>query len=108
MVTITNRNGITMPLLLLLLLLQEVVIKQIFIYLLVFSIFILRNILLNKFWFYEVTGGKEFEGEKETYTNNAEWKERVEKWKTRQEKRGMVTNDDEGNDQGEEEEDEYL
>ncbi|GFZ13499.1 cellulose synthase A4 [Actinidia rufa] len=50
----------------------------------------------------------EFEGEKETYTNNAEWKERVEKWKTRQEKRGMVTNDDEGNDQGGEEEDEYL
>ncbi|GFZ13530.1 cellulose synthase A4 [Actinidia rufa] len=55
-----------------------------------------------------VAGGKEFEGEKETYTNNAEWKERVEKWKTRQEKRGMVTNDDEGNDQGGEEEDEYL
>ncbi|XP_057474655.1 cellulose synthase A catalytic subunit 4 [UDP-forming]-like [Actinidia eriantha] len=54
-----------------------------------------------------VAGGKEFEGEKETHTNNAEWKERVEKWKTRQEKRGMVTNDDEGNDQGEEE-DEYL
>ncbi|KAI7983012.1 Cellulose synthase A catalytic subunit 4 [UDP-forming] [Camellia lanceoleosa] len=52
--------------------------------------------------------GKEFEGEKETYTNE-EWKERVEKWKTRQEKRGLVTNDDTnggGNDQGDE--DEYL
>ncbi|XP_058208031.1 cellulose synthase A catalytic subunit 4 [UDP-forming] [Rhododendron vialii] len=49
--------------------------------------------------------GKDFEGEKETYSN-AEWKERVEKWKTRQEKRGLVTKDDGGNDQGDD--DDYL
>ncbi|CAA2980199.1 cellulose synthase A catalytic subunit 4 [UDP-forming] [Olea europaea subsp. europaea] len=49
--------------------------------------------------------GKDFEGEKETY-NNEEWKERVEKWKTRQEKRGLVTKaDDGGNDQ---DDDDYL
>ncbi|KAA8543409.1 hypothetical protein F0562_021096 [Nyssa sinensis] len=45
--------------------------------------------------------GKDFEGDKEAYTS-AEWKERVEKWKTRQEKRGLVNKDDGGNDQGEE------
>ncbi|KAL1826059.1 hypothetical protein ACET3Z_012837 [Daucus carota] len=50
--------------------------------------------------------GKDFEAEKETYTNS-EWKERVDKWKTRQEKRGLVNKGDEsGNDQ--ENEDEYL
>ncbi|KAK3011314.1 hypothetical protein RJ639_012392 [Escallonia herrerae] len=50
--------------------------------------------------------GKDFEGEKETYTN-AEWKERVEKWKARQGKRGLVPKlGDGGNDQGEE--DDYL
>ncbi|CAA2952155.1 cellulose synthase A catalytic subunit 4 [UDP-forming] [Olea europaea subsp. europaea] len=50
--------------------------------------------------------GKDFEGEKETY-NNEEWKERVEKWKTRQEKRGLVTKaDDGGNDQ--DDDDDYL
>ncbi|WOG94939.1 hypothetical protein DCAR_0314236 [Daucus carota subsp. sativus] len=42
----------------------------------------------------------------DTYTNS-EWKERVDKWKTRQEKRGLVNKGDEsGNDQ--ENEDEYL
>nr|AGW52062.1 cellulose synthase 4 [Populus tomentosa] len=49
--------------------------------------------------------GKDLEGEKEGYSN-AEWQERVEKWKVRQEKRGLVSKDDGGNDQGEE--DEYL
>ncbi|KAL2508252.1 Cellulose synthase A catalytic subunit 4 [UDP-forming] [Forsythia ovata] len=50
--------------------------------------------------------GKDFEGEKETY-NNEEWKERVEKWKTRQEKRGLVTKaDDGGNDQ--DDDDDFL
>ncbi|KAL6978727.1 Cellulose synthase A catalytic subunit 4 [UDP-forming] [Sarracenia purpurea var. burkii] len=49
--------------------------------------------------------GKDFEGEKESYSN-AEWKERVEKWKSRQTKRGVVTKDDAGNDQGDE--DEYI
>ncbi|CDP03783.1 unnamed protein product [Coffea canephora] len=56
-----------------------------------------------------VVGGKE-EGEeddqKETYSTS-EWKERVEKWKTRQEKRGLVTKlDDGGNDPGDE--DDFL
>ncbi|KAH9729170.1 cellulose synthase [Citrus sinensis] len=32
--------------------------------------------------------------------HSAEWQERVEKWKIRQEKRGLVTKDDGGNDQG--------
>ncbi|KAF9688510.1 hypothetical protein SADUNF_Sadunf02G0204500 [Salix dunnii] len=49
--------------------------------------------------------GKDLEGEKEGYSN-AEWQERVEKWKVRQEKKGLVSKDDGGNDQGEE--DEYL
>ncbi|XAR61061.1 Cellulose synthase (UDP-forming) [Bertholletia excelsa] len=51
--------------------------------------------------------GKEFDGEKEGYTN-AEWKERVEKWKTRQEKRGLVTNIDGGNNDQAEEQDDFI
>ncbi|KAJ8749065.1 hypothetical protein K2173_013672 [Erythroxylum novogranatense] len=49
--------------------------------------------------------GKDFEGEKDLYSNS-EWKERVEKWKVRQEKRGLVNKDDGGNDPGDE--DDYL
>ncbi|GMH02565.1 hypothetical protein Nepgr_004404 [Nepenthes gracilis] len=49
--------------------------------------------------------GKDFEGEKEVYSN-AEWEERVEKWKSRQEKKGLASKYDEGSDQGKEEE--YL
>lgn len=50
--------------------------------------------------------GKDFEGEKEGY-GNAEWKERIDKWKLRQEKRGLGNKEDgSNNDQGEE--DEYL
>ena len=49
--------------------------------------------------------GKDFEGDKEIY-GSAEWKERVEKWKVRQEKRGLVSSDNGGNDQPEE--DDYL
>ncbi|KAI3967511.1 hypothetical protein MKW92_003815 [Papaver armeniacum] len=45
--------------------------------------------------------GKEFDGEKDMYSN-AEWKERVEKWKAKQEKRGLVSKDDGGDDQGDE------
>lgn len=52
-----------------------------------------------------VVAGKDFEGEKEVYSN-AEWKERIEKWKVRQEKRGLNTKDDGSNDQGDE--DDYL
>lgn len=48
-----------------------------------------------------VVVGAELEGE-----GNAEWKERIEKWKIRQEKRGLVSKDDGGNGDGEE--DEYL
>nr|BAK18576.1 cellulose synthase catalytic subunit [Eucalyptus globulus] len=43
--------------------------------------------------------GAELEGE-----GNAEWKERIEKWKIRQEKRGLVSKDDGGNGDGEEDE----
>ncbi|XP_051141901.1 cellulose synthase A catalytic subunit 4 [UDP-forming] isoform X2 [Andrographis paniculata] len=39
--------------------------------------------------------GKDFEAEKETYSNE-EWKERMEKWKSRQEKRGLITKSDGG------------
>lgn len=39
--------------------------------------------------------GKDFDGEKEAY-NTDEWKERVEKWKTRQEKRGLISKPDDG------------
>lgn len=57
-------------------------------------------------WGLYIVVGKDFEAEKETYTNS-EWKERVDKWKTRQEKRGLLSKgDDSGNDQGDE--DEYL
>ncbi|GJY13839.1 cellulose synthase A catalytic subunit 7 [UDP-forming] [Tanacetum coccineum] len=46
--------------------------------------------------------GKDFDGERDE-----EWKDRVQKWKTRQEKRGLVTKtDDGGNDPGEE--DDFL
>lgn len=52
--------------------------------------------------------GKDLEDEqKETY-GDAEWKERVEKWKNRQEKRGLVSKlGDGGNDQADEDDD-YL
>ncbi|KAJ8431241.1 hypothetical protein Cgig2_028631 [Carnegiea gigantea] len=49
--------------------------------------------------------GKDFEGEKEAYSS-LEWKERVEKWKTKQEKKGLVNTYEAQNDQGEE--DEFL
>lgn len=49
--------------------------------------------------FASAVAGKDFEGDKEGYSS-AEWQERVEKWKIRQEKRGLVTKDDGGNDQG--------
>lgn len=52
-----------------------------------------------------IVDGKDLEGEKEFYSN-AEWKERVEKWKVRQEKRGLVNKDEGKDDQGEE--DDYL
>ncbi|RVW53591.1 Cellulose synthase A catalytic subunit 4 [Vitis vinifera] len=48
--------------------------------------------------------GKDFEGEKDIY-NNDEWKDRVEKWKTRQEKKGLISKDG-GNDPGDD--DDFL
>ncbi|PNX84273.1 cellulose synthase A catalytic subunit 4, partial [Trifolium pratense] len=49
--------------------------------------------------------GKDLEGDKE-FLSNAEWQERVEKWKVRQEKRGLLNKEDGKEDPGEE--DEYL
>lgn len=49
--------------------------------------------------------GKELEDEQKESYGDAEWKERVEKWKNRQEKRGLVNNG--GNDQPDEDDD-YL
>ena len=40
-----------------------------------------------------IVTGKDFEGEKESYTN-AEWQERVEKWKVRQEKKGLLNKEE--------------
>lgn len=46
-------------------------------------------------WFIWVcaVAGKDLEGEKD-FESNGEWKERVEKWKARQEKRGLVSKED--------------
>ncbi|KAK8717933.1 hypothetical protein V6N13_045183 [Hibiscus sabdariffa] len=52
------------------------------------------------------TAGKDFGGDKEIY-GSAEWKDRVEKWKVRQEKRGLLSNYDYQAEEEEEEED-YL
>ncbi|KAM6565095.1 hypothetical protein CsatB_025097 [Cannabis sativa] len=54
-----------------------------------------------------IGGGKEFDQvEKEGYSND-EWKDRVEKWKVKQERRGnLLNNDDANNDQ--EVDDDYL
>ena len=44
--------------------------------------------------------------EREVYNNNnVEWKERVEKWKARQEKKGLVSRDGGGGDDHDEEDD---
>ncbi|XP_009370338.2 cellulose synthase A catalytic subunit 4 [UDP-forming] [Pyrus x bretschneideri] len=43
--------------------------------------------------------GKDFEGEKDELSN-AEWEDRVEKWKVRQAKKGLVSKDGENDDQG--------
>lgn len=50
--------------------------------------------------------GKEFEAERDGATD-AEWKERVDKWKARQEKRGLLAKAEQTKDQDSEEE-EYL
>ncbi|KAL5996935.1 hypothetical protein ACLOJK_007860 [Asimina triloba] len=49
--------------------------------------------------------GKDFDGEKDGYSN-VEWKERVEKWKARQEKKGLINKEDGGKE--EEEEDDHF
>lgn len=68
--------------------------------------FILGYSILFIYWsICSIVTGKDFEGEKEFYSN-AEWQERVEKWKVRQEKRGQLNKEDGKDDQVEE--DDYL
>lgn len=50
--------------------------------------------------------GKDFEDGKETYGDSDQWKERVEKWKSKQEKKGLISTHEGENDQGEE--DDFL
>lgn len=45
--------------------------------------------------------GKDVDMEKEMY-GNVEWKERVEKWKAKQEKKGLVSKEDGDHEQDEE------
>lgn len=56
-----------------------------------------------------VGGGKDLEDDQKESYGDAEWKERVEKWKNRQEKRGLVSKfgDGSGNDQPDDDDD-YL
>lgn len=63
-------------------------------------IFSITQFLLLVHWFFDVwfiwicaVAGKDLEGEKDL-ESNGEWKERVEKWKARQEKRGLVSKED--------------
>ncbi|XP_031402696.1 cellulose synthase A catalytic subunit 7 [UDP-forming] isoform X1 [Punica granatum] len=48
----------------------------------------------------------EMEGDQKEVLGNAEWKERLEKWKIKQEKRGLVSKDDGNKDDGED--DDFL
>lgn len=52
-----------------------------------------------------IVTGKDFEGEKDL-NSNAEWQERVEKWKVRQEKKGLLNKEEGKEDPGED--DDYL
>ncbi|XP_074268423.1 cellulose synthase A catalytic subunit 4 [UDP-forming]-like [Silene latifolia] len=54
----------------------------------------------------DLNGEKDYEAERDAFTNSDQWKERVEKWKTRQEKKGLVNTFEAENDQGEE--DDFL
>lgn len=52
--------------------------------------------------------GREFEGERDGATD-AEWKERVDKWKARQEKRGLLVKGEQTKDQDSQtDEEEFL
>ncbi|XP_019188397.1 PREDICTED: cellulose synthase A catalytic subunit 4 [UDP-forming] [Ipomoea nil] len=53
-------------------------------------------------------GGKDLEDEQKEVFSNAEWKDRVEKWKTRQEKRGLVTRFDDDKGGADNEDDDFL
>lgn len=44
-----------------------------------------------------VVAGKDLEGDREM-ESNLEWKDRVDKWKAMQEKKGLINKDGEGND----------
>lgn len=48
------------------------------------------------------------DGDQKEALGNAEWKERLEKWKIRQEKRGLMSNDDQGRHKDDGEEDDFL
>lgn len=48
------------------------------------------------------------EGDQKEAFGTAEWKERIEKWKTRQEKRGLVSKDNQGGNKDDGEEDDFL
>lgn len=50
--------------------------------------------------------GKDFEGDQNEVYCNGEWKERVDKWKVKQEKRGSIGKDNGNNDR--EHDDEFL
>ena len=51
--------------------------------------------------------GKDLEAEREM-EGNLEWKDRVEKWKVKQEKRGMINKDEEEDNEQDNYEDEIL
>lgn len=59
-------------------------------------------------WFNFEVLGREFEGERDGATD-AEWKERVDKWKARQEKRGLLVKGEQTKDQdSQSDEEEFL
>ena len=59
-------------------------------------------------WFNFEVLGREFEGERDGATD-AEWKERVDKWKARQEKRGLLVKGEQTKDQDSQtDEEEFL
>jgi len=51
--------------------------------------------------------GKDLEAEREMEAGSMEWKDRIDKWKTKQEKRGKLNHDD-SDDDDEKNDDEYM
>lgn len=52
-------------------------------------------------FFVHVVVGKDLDADREL-EGNLEWKDRVEKWKAKQEKRGLISKDDGGDNDNEE------